>query len=62
MKLVVDIDLSYPIIMTKGKLVMGGMHRVTKALMLGHETIPALIFKKTPKPDYIDVQPNDLPY
>ena len=30
--------------------------------MLVYKTTPALIFKKTLKPDYIDVQPNDLPY
>jgi hypothetical protein len=41
---------------------MDGMHRVLKALNLGQLTVLAVIFEVDPEPDYVDVQPNDLPY
>ena len=52
----------HPIILAKEKFVMDGMHRVAKALKLGHQTIRAVVFKEAPKPDYIDVQPDELSY
>jgi ParB-like chromosome segregation protein Spo0J len=62
MKLVEETDLKYPIILSKDGLVMDGMHRVIKALLLGHKTIKAVQFKEDLKPDYVDVQNEDLPY
>ncbi len=41
---------------------MDGMHRVAKALLLGHKEIKAVKFAEDPPPDYEDVVENDLPY
>ena len=41
---------------------MDGMHRVAKAALLGHETIAAVQFASDLEPDFVDVQPEDLPY
>ena len=62
MKLVQETDLKYPIILSNTGRVMDGMHRVIKAILLGHETIKAVQFKEDLKPDYVDVQEDDLPY
>ena len=41
---------------------MDGMHRVCKAVMLGHSTIIAKQFTDNIEPSYINVHPRDLPY
>lgn len=41
---------------------MDGMHRVGKALMLGHSHIEARRFVVDPEPDYLDCDPEALPY
>lgn len=61
-KLIHESDLSYPIILCADGRVMDGIHRCCKALILGHKTIKAVRFDKTPPPDYIDVNVNTLPY
>lgn len=61
-RLIEEADLSFPIIMSSDRRVMDGMHRVIKALNGGQKTIDALIFEHDPEPDYVDVQPEDLPY
>jgi len=48
-----NVDLSYPIILSQSGLVMDGMHRVAKAHLLGHETIPTVRFDQDPEPDRI---------
>jgi hypothetical protein len=60
--LVNEASLSYPIILSKDGRVMDGMHRVAKALLLGHREIKAVKFEIEPKPDYEDVYADDLPY
>jgi|SRR5271154_4973199 hypothetical protein len=55
-------DLSYPIILSSDGRVMDGMHRVCKAVLLGHSTITAVQFTVDPAPDYTDVHPDELPY
>jgi len=55
-------DLSFPIILSSDGSVMDGMHRVAKAVLLGRTTIQALRFTNDPEPDYVGVQPNNLPY
>jgi len=55
-------DLSYPILLCAGGRVMDGMHRVMKAVSLGHATIPARRLRVTPPPDFVDVDPADLDY
>ena len=41
---------------------MDGMHRVAKALLLGHKEVKAVRFSEEIAPDYINVFPEDLPY
>jgi hypothetical protein len=60
--LVNDVDLKYPIILSKEGRIMDGMHRVAKALLAGHEEILAVKFTKDLQPDYEDVLPENLPY
>ena len=61
-KLVNDSDLNYPIIVCPDGKLMDGMHRVVKANLLELKTIKAYRLSTLPKPDYIDVDPDDLPY
>jgi hypothetical protein len=61
-KLIHQADLGYPIILCDKGRVMDGMHRVCKALMLGKSHISAIQFSDPLKPDYVNVEPNDLPY
>lgn len=61
-KLINEADLAYPVILSAERRVMDGMHRVLKALNLGHRTIDAVIFIDTPQPDYRDIRIDDLPY
>ncbi len=62
MRLVAEADLSYAIILDPDGRVMDGMHRLAKALLLGHATITAKRLWALPKPDYTDVRPDELPY
>lgn len=61
-KLIQAADMAFPIILSSDGRVMDGMHRVSKALLLGLNTIKAVKFSSDPKPDYTDIQPSDLPY
>jgi hypothetical protein len=62
MKLVHEADLSFPIILSANGAVMDGRHRVLKAALHGHSDIDALQFERDPEPDYVGVDPDDLPY
>lgn len=55
-------DLNYPILLCKEGRVMDGMHRVCKALLIGASSIKAVQFTDDIKPDYINVEPDKLPY
>ncbi len=61
-RLIGEADLSYPITIDPQGGVMDGMHRVGKALLTGQTTISAKRLPSLPPPDYVDVQPDDLPY
>ncbi|MBW3695070.1 hypothetical protein EK599_05165 [Vibrio sp. T187] len=61
-KLIQNADLSYPIILCHEGKVMDGMHRVCKATLLGRKTIQAVQFSTYLSPDYIGVDPDELPY
>lgn len=61
-KLMDAADLSFPIILAADGAVMDGMHRVAKALRAGSTDIEAVQFIVDPQPDYMNVQPADLPY
>ena len=41
---------------------MDGMHRVTKALVLGRDAIDAVQFDTDPEPDCVGCRPDDPPY
>jgi hypothetical protein len=61
-RLIETADLRFPIILSSEGRVMDGMHRVVKALLDGRATIGAVRFTADPEPDYVDVDPNQLPY
>jgi hypothetical protein len=62
MALVQQADLAYPVLLCAEGRLMDGMHRLVKALLEQRETVQAVRFPVTPKPDYINVAPDDLPY
>lgn len=41
---------------------MDGMHRVCKAYLNNHQSIRAVQFSHFVEPDYVGVEPKDLPY
>ena len=55
-------DLRHPIIVSAEGHVMDGMHRILKALRLGHTHIAAQQFAVTPPPDFTGVHPDELRY
>ena len=61
-RLMLECDLTFPIILSSDGRVMDGMHRVCKALLEGSSEIEAVRFVHDPDPDYIGVHPGDLPY
>ena len=61
-ELVQEADFKYPIIVCADGRVMDGMHRVAKAKLQGQLTVKAVKFEVTPKPDFINVDANDLEY
>lgn len=48
-----EADLNYPIIISQEGWIMDGMHRLAKAMMLGHTTIKCVRFESDPEPDLI---------
>jgi len=61
-RLIQEVDPSYPIILGVDGRVMDGMHRVARALLEGATTIRAVQFEVHPEPDFRDCRPEDLPY
>ena len=61
-RLINDADLDYSIILSSDGRVMDGLHRVLKALILGQSHIRAVRFLTDPEPDFVGVDPDDLPY
>lgn len=62
MRLVNAADLGHAIIVDPDGRVLDGMHRVAKALLLGHQTIEAKRLLELPDPHYTDVDADELPY
>ncbi|WP_299044548.1 hypothetical protein [uncultured Tateyamaria sp.] len=62
MKRIRQVDRSHPIILDADGRLMDGMHRVVQALLAGDTMILAIRLPETPPPDYIGVNPDDLPY
>ncbi|HLF62114.1 MAG TPA: hypothetical protein VI603_00070 [Saprospiraceae bacterium] len=61
-RLINDANLTFPIILSKNGRVLDGMHRVAKAVLLGHDGIRAVKFAEDMAPDYEDIFEEDLPY
>jgi hypothetical protein len=61
-RLINEVDTSFPIILGADGRLMDGMHRVAKALLDGETTIRAVRFEVDPEPDHRDCLPDDLPY
>jgi hypothetical protein len=62
MRLVGEVDLSYPIIVGPDGRVMDGTHRIAKVLLDGGTTIAAVRLAVLPPPDYRGCRPDELPY
>jgi hypothetical protein len=56
LKRTMDISLDYPVILDDDGFIMDGWHRVAKALFLGHSTIKAVRFDKTPICDFVKAE------
>lgn len=61
-RLIKAADLRFPIILSADGRVMDGMHRVCKATLLSRPTILAVHFIANPEPDYVGIDPDELPY
>lgn len=61
-RLMQECDLAHPIILSSDGRVMDGMHRICKALLEGRTEIEAVRFEHDPEPDYIGIDPDNLPY
>jgi hypothetical protein len=62
MRLIDEVDLSYPIILNRDGRVMDGMHRVCRAAREGKDSILAVRFVTDPEPDFIGCNPDEFPY
>jgi hypothetical protein len=60
--LIAETDLRYPIILSADGRVMDGMHRVAKAYLEDRQSIDAVRFDRDPEPDFVDRDPDSLPY
>jgi hypothetical protein len=61
-RLMHECNLAFPVILSSDGRVMDGMHRICKALLMGMSEIEAVRFLQDPEPDFIGVDPIDLPY
>ena len=61
-RLVQEVDTTYPIILGFDGRVMDGMHRVVRAVLEGRPTISAVQFEVHPEPDFRNCEPDELPY
>lgn len=57
MRRALDVDTSYPIILSEQGFIMDGWHRVLRALIDSKATIRAVRFTKTPPHDYLTPTP-----
>lgn len=62
MRLTLDVDPAYPIILDPDGRVMDGMHRVSRALLEGRDRIDAVRLPTLPAPDHPDCDPEELSY
>lgn len=62
LKLIDEVDLSYPIILSADGSVMDGRHRVARAAREGRSELAAVQFREDPEADHVGRGPEDLPY
>jgi hypothetical protein len=62
MRLIMEVDPSFPILLGPDGRVLDGMHRVARALLDGRSTIEAVQLSELPEPDYRSCRAEDLPY
>ncbi len=61
-KLIISVDVAYPIILGHDGRVMDGMHRIARALLEGRAEIGAVRFTAPVEADYRCCLPHELPY
>lgn len=54
MRRALDVDTSFPVILSEEGFIMDGWHRVLRALIDSKATIKAVRFTKTPPHDYLE--------
>jgi hypothetical protein len=52
LRLIEEVDVTYPIILGPDGRVMDGMHRIARAMLEGRTTIPGVRLQHLPEPDY----------
>lgn len=62
LRLIGEVDLSHPVILSVEGRVMDGMHRIARALLEGRPRLPSVRFCSPIEPDYRNCRPLDLPY
>ena len=62
LRMILDVDPAYPVILGPDGRVMDGMHRICRAILDGRSTIAAVVLAELPPPDHRNVRPEDLPY
>lgn len=60
LRLMMEADAAYPIILCPQGRLMDGMHRVLKSLASGASSINAVQLPDMPEPDHTDIDPADL--
>jgi hypothetical protein len=55
-RLIGEVDLSYPVILGVDGRVMDGMHRIARSLLENRASVPAVRFQVQPAPDYVNGQ------
>lgn len=61
-RLILETDLTFPIIIGADGRVMDGMHRVAKAYLEGRSTVLGVRLEVDPPPDFVARSEDDLPY
>lgn len=53
MKLILEADMNFPVILDEDGKIFDGRHRAARALLEGHESIKAVRFDTDPRPTYV---------
>jgi hypothetical protein len=61
-RVIQQVETTYPIILGPDGRVMDGMHRIARALIEQRAAIDAVRLTVLPPADYLDCRPQDLPY